>query len=95
MATRACGRHLFAFNGDSDIFLAHVEIILKWVPKDELFKKNIQDLIEDDLSKRKCLNLNINRFQYNNCSFNSSFSLISLVYFFSKFIHIFAQFEYN
>ena len=57
MATRACGRHLFAFEGDNDMF----EHILKLLLENDLIegscKENIQNLTkeDDDLSDEEML----------------------------------------
>ena len=57
LATRACGRHLLAFEGDSDIFEHILKPLLEKVPKEWSSKENIQDLTreDDDLSDEEML----------------------------------------
>ena len=52
MATCACGRHLFTFKSDSDMFEHILKPFLEKIPKEGLSKENIQDLTreDDDLS---------------------------------------------
>ena len=48
MATCACGIHLFAFEGDSDMFEHILKSFLKNVSKGGSFKENIQHLTGED-----------------------------------------------
>jgi hypothetical protein len=52
MATRACGRHLLAFEGDNDMFKQILKPFLEKILKEGSSKENIQDLTRksDDLS---------------------------------------------
>ena len=53
LATRTCGRHIFAFEGDNDMFEHTLEIVLK----EGSSRENIQDLTkeDDDLSDEDML----------------------------------------
>ena len=48
MATRACVRHLLAFEGDSDMFEHILKSLLERLPKERSSKENIQDLTGED-----------------------------------------------
>ena len=57
MATRACGRHLLAFEGDYDMFKHILKPLLEKKLKEGSSKENIQDLTrkDDDLSDEEML----------------------------------------
>jgi hypothetical protein len=57
LATRACGRHLLAFEGDNDMFEHILKPFLEKVLKEGSSKENIQDLTkeDDDLSDEEML----------------------------------------
>ena len=57
LATRACGRHLLAFEGDNDMFEHILKLLLENVLKEGSSKENIQDFTkeDDDLSDEEML----------------------------------------
>jgi len=57
LATRACDRHLLAFEGDNDMFEHILKPLLENVLKEGSSKENIQDLTkeDDDLSDEEML----------------------------------------
>jgi hypothetical protein len=57
MATRACGRHLLAFEGDNDMFEHILKPLLKKVLKEGSYKDNVKNLTreDDDLSDEEIL----------------------------------------
>ena len=57
MATRACGIHLFAFEGENDMFEHILKPFLENYLKEGSSKENIQDLTreDDDLSDEDML----------------------------------------
>jgi hypothetical protein len=48
LATRTCGRHLLAFEGDNDMFEHILKPLLEKVLKEGSSKENIQDLTQED-----------------------------------------------
>jgi hypothetical protein len=57
MATRACGRHLIAFEGNNDMFEHILKPLLEKVLKEGSSKENVEDLTReyDDLSDEEML----------------------------------------
>jgi hypothetical protein len=61
MATRVCGRHLLAFEGDNDMFKHILKPLLEKILKEGSSKENIQDLtikgddlLDEEMLEFKC-----------------------------------------
>ena len=88
MATRACGRRFLAFEGDNDMCKHILKPLLEKILKEGSFTvRRIFKILQENVRTsrmRRCLNLSVSKFCYNDCSLNS----LVHFYFFTLFTYL-------